>query len=104
MDPGGQQAATTGQDGVIRIWDLNTGKLTRSIPGGPDVAYKLEYLPGARLLAAGHAGNLTIWGATPAPLSQQKVPGVAYSATVFAAKKRVAIPCADGKTYFLAIP
>ncbi|HIM29247.1 MAG TPA: hypothetical protein EYG57_06790 [Planctomycetes bacterium] len=101
----GQQAAASGQDGVIRLWNLTNGQPGNSIDAGPDPAYRLEFLPTNQLLAAGHAGNLTIWNPTnAAQVLATKVPGIAYSSALSPVAKIAAIPCADGKTYFVTLP
>ena len=50
-----------------------------------------------------------LWGpilnpADGAQVFTTKVAGVPFSATLLPALKRAAIPCADGKTYFVALP
>ncbi len=100
-----QSIAAAGQDGVIRIWNLSNGQPAKPIPAGPDPAYRIAFLPSNQILAAGHAGNITIWNpVNAAQVAALKAPGVAYSAAVSPVEKRAAIPCADGKTYFITLP
>ena len=105
ISPNGQQAAGSASDGVIRVWNLANGQAAQSIPLGLDSAYRLEYLPNGQLVAAGHAGNLTVWNpANAAQVHAAKVPSVAYSAALSPIDKRIAVPCADGKLHFLTLP
>jgi WD40 repeat protein len=105
ISPNGQLAAASGQDGVIRLWNFADGQPAKSIEAGPDPAYRIQFLPTNQLLATGHAGNLTIWNpANAAQVSAKKIPGVPYSAALSPVAKLAAIPCADGKTYFVTLP
>ena len=105
ISPNNQQAYAAGHDGVIRLWNLANGQPGTSIQAGPAPAYRLEFLPNNQLLAAGHAGNLTIWNpANATQVSVTKIPGIPYSAAVSPVAKHAAIPCADGKTYVVALP
>jgi WD40 repeat protein len=100
-----QLVAASGKDGVIRVWNLASGQPGTSIQAGPDPAYRLEFLPANLLLAAGHAGNLTVWNpANATQVLNTKVPGIPYSAAISPVTKVAAVPCADGNTYFVTLP
>jgi WD40 repeat protein len=50
--PGGQRAATAGQGGVLRIWQVGTGRLRKEIRGEWKEVYKLAASPDGRTLLA----------------------------------------------------
>ena len=61
VDPSGQWVATGGEDGTIRVWELQTGHQTWAIKLGADEAVNaVSWRPGhdAFILAAAHAESL----------------------------------------------
>ena len=105
ISPDEQFVYAAGHDGVIRRWNLSNGQPGDSILSGPEIAYRLEFLPNNQLLAAGHAGNVSIWNpANSTKVSTASVPGVPYSAAISPVAKHAAVPCADGKIYFVPLP
>ena len=60
LSPEGDEVATTGADGVIRIWDAETGITRLVLPGGgaTDLAYSPD---GHRLAATGPNGATTVY-------------------------------------------
>lgn len=63
VSPDGARAATGGADGVIRLWNLQTGSLDRALIAHRYHIYKLRWSPDGRLIAS-HAwggGRTKIW-------------------------------------------
>jgi len=59
--PDGHQLATAGNDGVIRIWDSQTGGLIRLLVGDGYLICSLAWSPDGKALAAGAYSNETIF-------------------------------------------
>jgi WD40 repeat protein len=59
FSPDGSKVASTGKDGVIRIWDSRTGKLLRSWAeaGEPMAGQTVSFSPDGRWLASGNYQN-----------------------------------------------
>jgi len=58
----GRLLASAGQDGVVRLWNVQTGDLLKSIPGESDVVNCVDFDSQRGLLAwAGRTGVLVIW-------------------------------------------
>jgi WD40 repeat protein len=51
--PNGQRIATGGEDGVVRIWDTETGNLQRELTGPTDDVLCVLFSPNGRWLTAG---------------------------------------------------
>jgi WD40 repeat protein len=48
----GKTLVTAGTDGVIRVWDLVSGKMIRTLPGHTNSIYKAEFSPNEKLIAS----------------------------------------------------
>lgn len=104
LSANGQSVAAAGQDNQIRLWNLTDGQPLKPLVA-PDAVYRRECLASGQLLTCGRSGSLTILNpADGAQVFTTKVAGVPFSATLLPALKRAAVPCADGKTYFVALP
>jgi WD40 repeat protein len=71
LSPDGKLLATGGIDGIIRLWDVATGKMVRALVGHDSYVYGLAFSPGGKYLASGGAFDYTarIWEvATGQPL------------------------------------
>lgn len=105
VSPNGQTIAAAGGDNQIQLWNAANGQAGAKIAGAGDAVYQLTFVSDAQLLSCGHAGNVSLWNtADGAQASTVKAGGVAYSAALAPGGKRLAVPCADGKTYLLTLP
>lgn len=60
--PGGAALATTGYDGVVRLWDVATGRALGILKGAKGTNWTVDYAPdGRQLAAAGEDGLVRIW-------------------------------------------
>jgi WD40 repeat protein len=60
--PNGREIATAGDDGVIRLWDASSFRLTRVLKGHAGAIYALDYWTDSTLLAsAGWDGKVKVW-------------------------------------------
>jgi WD40 repeat protein len=88
LSPDGKLIATGGIDGIIRLWDAESGRLVKALVGHDSYVYGLAFSPGGKYLASGGAfdGTARIWDvATGQPLRVLKghpsyVAQVAWSA------------------------
>ncbi|MGW7381844.1 nSTAND1 domain-containing NTPase [Streptomyces sp. NPDC054794] len=53
FSPDGHTLATGGMDRVVRLWDVPTGRLVKSLPGHTTTVVSLAFSPDGRTLAAG---------------------------------------------------
>src|SRR5262249_34143127 len=61
--PDGRRIVSAGNDKVIRLWDVTTGKDVRQLGGHEDRVTKLSVSPdGRRLACAAGDGAIRIWG------------------------------------------
>ena len=62
VSPNGREIATAGDDGVIRLWDASSFRLTRVLRGHAGAIYALDYWTDSTLLAsAGWDGKVKVW-------------------------------------------
>jgi WD40 repeat protein len=60
----GNRIASSGQEGIIRIWDAATGQLQRKIPAHEDVVYSVAFSPDGQCVASGSVdGTVKLWDA-----------------------------------------
>jgi WD40 repeat protein len=62
VDPDGRLIVSGGEDGVVRTWDLETGRPIRSIPGHSGPALSIAVSPDGQLLYSGGSdGKVKVW-------------------------------------------
>ncbi len=60
--PDGKWLASGGYDGVVRVWDADTGKLLRECRGHTSHVWPVAFSPDGKLLAsAGRDGTIRLW-------------------------------------------
>ena len=69
----GKHVATSGPDGLVRVWDARQGKGLEVLSGGPAGVQKLAYAPGGQLRALvaladqpTQVASISLWDASPA--------------------------------------
>jgi WD40 repeat protein len=64
FSPDSQRILTTGDDGIVRVWDAATGAQLHDLPGRANRAFCAMYSPdGQRIASSGFDDNVRIWNA-----------------------------------------
>ena len=54
--------ATTGDDGKVKVWNLRTSRVVRTLNGGSGGLRALSFAPdGRRVIGAGQDGVIRVW-------------------------------------------
>jgi len=62
FSPDGKQALSGDRDGILRLWDMETGELIHELKGNTDTAYSVAFSPdGRRALSGGEDGAVRLW-------------------------------------------
>jgi WD40 repeat protein len=62
FDPSGRRIASTGEDGILKVWDALTGLLLNSFPAQANELHYPDFSPnGDSVAAADQEGGVTIW-------------------------------------------
>jgi WD40 repeat protein len=63
FSPDGTLLASGSNEGTVKIWDVATGNLLRTLEGHSSLIESVAFSPDGNLLAAGgFAGRISIWG------------------------------------------
>lgn len=72
--PDGSQIASGAQNGMIKLWDAEARKVTKTLPGHPATVKGLAFShSGKRLASASSDGSLRLWDLKPDASANQKV-------------------------------
>ena len=61
VSPDGRQVLSGGADQTVRLWDLHTGQLLRTLTGHGGTVHAVAFLPGSRALSAGEDKTVRLW-------------------------------------------
>jgi WD40 repeat protein len=61
FDPDGQRLATYGGDPTVRIWDVESGALERTLKGGESYFRSVGWSPDGELLGGGDTNGVYLW-------------------------------------------
>jgi WD40 repeat protein len=61
----GQQVASAGADGTVRVWDVRSGREVSCFEGHDGPVGEVRFGPNRRLLSGGHDGTVRLWEAPP---------------------------------------
>ncbi len=65
FSPDGHRLAASAGDGTVKLWNIETGALIRTLPTGADFVYSVAFHPdGKHLASAGADGKLKVWDLT----------------------------------------
>jgi len=103
-----RRIATESSDGMVRLWDVASKQVVRTLPGKLEPAARVQFSHNGKLLAGSDFGNtITLWDAeSGAELRKCKVPkqvGVAISACAFSPDDRLLAVGERGKTALFGV-
>jgi WD40 repeat protein len=98
FDPRGARLATGSRDGSVRLWDLRSGRLAKTIDTHPKGVNSLVYDPGGNLLASsGNDGMVRIWEVSSGEIAARLIGGVYAVPAVAFSRDGALLATADGR-------
>src|SRR5262249_60054107 len=71
FNPGGHIAATGSADRTVRIWNVTSGELIRTLPGHDSTVSSVAFSPDGKLIASGSWDKaVTLWDASTGTLAR----------------------------------
>jgi WD40 repeat protein len=92
LSPGGQEVASVGEDGTVKVWQIEQGKLLRTFEGHEGMAKTVAFSPNGRIIASsGTDKTIKLWSAAGGGLLRTVPARSEVNALVFSRRGQVII-------------
>src|SRR6202008_490917 len=72
FQPSEKYIATSDSDGVVRVWDIETGKIARTFRGHSAASRTLTFLDDRRLVSGSDDSSIRVWNLLQGPLDPDR--------------------------------
>jgi WD40 repeat protein len=104
VTPDGKRAVSASADKTLKVWDLETGRVLRTLQGHSDSVPGVAVTPdGQRAVSASHDKTLKVWNLDTGLLIATFRCDASASCCAFADERRIVAGDAGGRVYFLAL-